>query len=72
MKDGCELVTKNHKLSEKAHEYEAIMADDKSLLHWCYDLDSCGLTLIRNAPSKEGTMYQLAKRLGHYKPTLHG
>ena len=72
LKDGCELVTKNHKLSERAYEYEAIMTDDKSLLQWCYDLNSCGLTLIQNAPAREGVLFQLAKRIGHYKPTLHG
>lgn len=72
LKDGCELLSAEYNLREMAYDYEAIMSDDKSLLHWSYDLHCRGLTLIQNAPAKEGVLFKLAERVGHYKLTVHG
>ncbi|CAK1602581.1 unnamed protein product [Parnassius mnemosyne] len=60
-----------HKICNK-HDYNKIVASDRALYNWLYDLSTYGVTLIQNTPDKETAIDAVVKRVGFPKQTHYG
>jgi gamma-butyrobetaine dioxygenase len=59
-------------LSIPTFDYQAVMEDDRSLLHWLVEARDTGLTLLKNMPVTEDTMERVAKRISFIRESNFG
>ncbi|XP_022082950.1 gamma-butyrobetaine dioxygenase-like [Acanthaster planci] len=53
-------------------DFQKLLQDDRELYNWLHVLNTKGLAVVNGAPTKEGSMRQLADRIAYLKPTLYG
>ena len=54
------------------YEYDELVSSDAATLRWLYDINKWGLTLVRRAPTADGTVLRLASRIARPMWTIYG
>ena len=70
-----ELIIWNREIMQNKipfYDYNVIMNEDKSLFDFLYRFYQNGITVIDNAPIRNGVLMELASRIGYHRATHYG